>query len=307
MLDNATVQLDGVGGNVDVVLKDATGLTDVVNFITNGTLVASGTPIALGTVKAAGVETINITANDTDFTKVAGVDQVSTHNLTLTGNKAATVNLFGEGNLNLTLDAANTEITLIDGSTAKGKLTVTTVAGDTGATTVKGGLGNDTLTAAGANDVLLGGAGKDTLKVTTGSAVTLTGGDGIDAFDVSGFKGTVGGAANITDFTKGETIQFVANANVDFNSGKVTLITESTFTEYVAEAMKVASANSTADHGVAWFQFTTGTVTNTFVVQNMAADNTFNDGVDIIVKLSGAVDLSASSFNDTGAGTLLFI
>ena len=88
-----------------------------------------------------------------------------------------------------------------------------------------------------------------------------------------------------------------------FNSAKVTLIAESTFTEYVAEAMKVASVNSTVTHGVAWFQFNN----NTFIVQNMAADNSFNDGTDIIVKLTGTVDLSASSFNVFGQGTLLFI
>ena len=67
--------------------------------------------------------------------------------------------------------------------------------------------------------------------------------------------------------------------------------------------MKAASANSTLTNGISWFQFGT----NTFVVQNMAADNTFNDGTDIIVKITGLVDLSASSFNEVGEGTLLFV
>lgn len=301
MLNNATVQLDG-GNNLEVVLKDATGLTDVVNLITNSD-VTSGTTKDLGVVTAAGVESINITANDTDLTKIGDVENVSTHKLTLSANKASTIKVDGKGNLELVLASTATEVTLIDGSTAEGKLTVATLAGDTAATTVKGGSAADTLTAAGANDVLEGGAGNDTLKVTTGTAVTLSGGDGIDAFDVSGYKGTVGGAATITDFAKGETIKFVSNAAADFNSGKVTLIAESTFTEYVNEAMKVASADGTLTHGVAWFQFNN----NTFVVQNMAADNTFNDGTDIIVKITGAVDLSASSFNEVGQGTLLFI
>lgn len=305
MLNNATVQLDG-GNNLEVVLKDANGLTDVVNLITNSD-VTSGTTKDLGVVTAAGVESINITANDTDLTKTGDVENVSTHKLTLSANKASTIKVDGKGNLSLTLASTATEVTLIDGSTAEGKLTVATLAGDTAATTVKGGSANDTLTAAGANDVLQGGAGKDTLKVTTGSAVTLTGGDGIDAFDLSGYKGTVGGAANITDFAKGETLKFVSDAAADFNSAKVTLISEATFTEYVNEAMKVASANSTVTHGVAWFQFTQGGTTNTFVVQNIAADNTFNDGTDIIVKITGAVDLSASSFNEVGQGTLLYI
>lgn len=299
MLNNATVQLDA-GNNLEVVLKDATGLTDVVNLITNGNA-------DLGVATVAGVETINITANDTDLTKTGDVENVSTDILTLSANKASTIKVDGKGNLSLTLASTATEVTLIDGSTAEGKLVVATLAGDTAATTVKGGSAADTLTAAGANDVLQGNAGNDTLKVTTGSAVILTGGDGIDAFDLSGYKGTVGGAANITDFAKGETLKFVSDAAADFNSAKVTLISEATFTEYVNEAMKVASASSTVTHGVAWFQFTQGGTTNTFVVQNIAADNTFNDGTDIIVKLTGAIDLSASSFNDVGQGTLLFI
>ena len=297
MLNNATVQFDAAG-SVEVKLADASGTADVVNLITNA---ATGADIGVATV--AGVETINITANDTDASKTAGVDNTSTNTLALSANKATTVKVEGAGNLKLTLAGTSTEVTLIDGSTATGKLTVATLAGDTAATTVKGGSAADTLTAAGANDVLIGGAGNDTLKVTTGAAVTLSGGDGIDAFDLSGYKGTVGGAATITDFAKGETIKFVSNAAADFNSAKVTLIAESTFTEYVAEAMKVASVNSTVTHGVAWFQFNN----NTFVVQNMAADNSFNDGTDIIVKLTGTVDLSASSFNEVGQGTLLFI
>jgi len=290
------VQLDAAS-DVTVVLKDATGLTDVVNLITNAT---NNTNI--GTVTVAGVETINITANDTDST--AGV---STNTMALAANKATTVKIEGAGNLKLNLGAASTELTLIDGSTATGKLEIATLAGDTGATTVKGGSAADTLTAAGANDVLIGGKGNDTLKVTTGTAVTLSGGDGIDTFDVSGYHGTVGGAATINDFAKGETIKFVNGSAADFNSAKVTLIAEATFTEYVNEAMKVASANGTVTHGVAWFQFTQGGTTNTFVVQNIGADNTFNDGTDIIVKLTGAVDLSASSFNADRPSTLLYL
>lgn len=294
VVNNATVQMDA-GNNLEVVLKDATGGTDVVNLIANGNT-------DLGVATVAGVETIKITVNDSDTST-----NVSTDILTLSANKAGTIDVAGAGNLTLTLASTATEVTLIDASTATGKLVVATLASDTAATTVKGGLAADTLTAVGANDVLQGNAGNDTLKVTTGTAVTLSGGDGIDAFDVSGYKGTVGGAATITDLAKGETLKFVSNAAADFNSAKVTLIAEATFTEYVAEAMKVASANGTVTHGVAWFQFTQGGATNTFVVQNIGADNSFADGTDIIVKLTGAVDLSASSFNDTGAGTLLYI
>ncbi len=308
MLTGATVQLNGnlsasvTQAGVEVKLADTTGGSDVVNLITN-----AATTTNIGTVKAAGVETINITANDTDITATAaGKANVSTNTLTLNADKAATINVTGEGNLTLNLAATSTAVTLIDGSTATGVLTIGTVASDLAATTVKGGSAADVLTARGANDVLIGGAGNDVLKVGGGvaSAVTLTGGDGVDQFDVSTFlAANAGAAATITDFTKGETIKFVSHANANFASSKVTLIAEATFDNYVTEAAKAADAVSGGTHGIAWFQFGG----NTFIVQDIDGDAAFTNGADSIVKLTGLVDLSASSFNEAAQGTLLYI
>lgn len=312
MLTGATVELKAAG---DVEVKLGTdGAADVVNFVANA---ATGT--TLGTATAHKVETINIEAKDTDVTTAVNATtgavtaNVSTNTLVLGADAAKTVNLTGAGNLTVTLSAATKEVTLIDGSTATGKLNVTTLASDTAATTVKGGSAADTLEARGANDVLQGGAGNDTLKVVGGvaSAVTLTGGDGVDSFDVSGFlAANAGAAATITDFTKGETIKFANNANANFASSKVTLIAEATFDNYVTEAAKgaqVASGDGAGSFGIAWFQFGG----NTFVVQdaNIGAGTAgvFDNGNDIIVKLTGLVDLSASSFNEVGQGTLLYI
>lgn len=294
LANNATVELKNVhatgatDGTLTLKLADATGSSDTLNLITN----LSTADENFGTIVAAGVETLTLKANDNGdgATKEAG--------LTLTADKATNLTIDGNSHVDLTL-AGSDKLATIDGSAMTGALTVTTNGAV--ATTVKGGAGDDVLTAAGANDVLIGGAGSDTLIVTTGSAVTLTGGAGIDHFDVSGYIGTVGGAATITDFEKGETIKFQTGG--DFNSGKVTLIAEATFTEYVTEAMKVASVNGTVAKGVAWFQFNN----NTFIVQNVAADNTFDEGTDIIVKLTGMHDLSDSSFNDGIADTLLYI
>lgn len=305
MLSGATVELKAasvVGDDTIVKLADATGTTDVVNLVTNAVTGAN-----VGQVTAAGVETINITANDTDITATAaGKANVSTNTLTLNANKAATINVTGEGNLTLNLAATSTAVTLIDGSTATGVLTIGTVASDLAATTVKGGSAADVLTARGANDVLIGGAGNDVLKVDGGvaSAVTLTGGDGVDQFDVSTFlAANAGAAATITDFTKGETIKFVSNASANFASSKVTLIAEATFDNYVTEAAKAADAVSGGTHGIAWFQFGG----NTFIVQDIDGNAAFTNGADSIVKLTGLVDLSASSFNEVGQGTLLYI
>lgn len=309
LASNGTLELTAAGAGVEVKVTDATtGTADVLNIVAN----AATANANLGTVKAAGVETINITANDTDTTTAvnaitgAVTGNVSTNSLNLAADKAATVTVGGAGNLTLTLDATSTAVTLIDGSLATGKLNVTTLASDLAATTVKGGSAADILVAQGANDVLLGGAGNDTLKVmgSIASAVTLTGGDGVDQFDVSGFlAANAGAAATITDFTKGETIKFVSNANANFASSKVSLIAEATFDNYVTEAAKAADAASAGTHGLAWFQFGG----NTFIVQDVTGDAAFTNNQDSIVKLTGLVDLSASSFNEVGQGTLLFI
>lgn len=314
MLTGATVELKAAG-SVEVKLG-TDGATDVVNFVANA---VTGT--TLGTATADKVETINIEAKDTDTTTAVNATtgavtaNVSTNTLVLDADAAKTVNLTGAGNLTLTLSADSKAVTLIDGSTATGKLNVTTLAGDTAATTVKGGSAADTLVAQGANDVLIGGAGNDVLKVVgnAASAVTLTGGDGVDQFDVSGFLAANGGAAaTITDFTKGETIKFVSIDEANFASSKVTLIAEATFDNYVTEAAKAAEAAAGVDGadagtakngGIAWFQFGG----NTFIVQDVNGDAAFTNNTDIIVKLTGLVDLSASSFNEVGQGTLLYI
>jgi S-layer protein len=315
MASNGTVVLDAAAAGTNtkqtVEIKDAgTATDDVLNVVTDA---ATGT--VLGTLTADNVETLNITANDTDTSVTAGVPNVSTNTLALDADKATNLTLDGDGNLTLTMTAATSEVATIDASLMTGKLNVTTNAGDSGATTVTGGSAADTLTAQGANDVLIGGAGNDSLIVTggTASAVTLTGGDGIDSFDVSGFTAANGGSAvTITDFEVGETIEFATSATAIFATGKVTLIAEATFSEYVQEAasqaeaaadlLDDATANDSAAHGIAWFEFND----NTFIVQDTDGDGAFTDGADAIVKLNGVVDLSASSFSVTN-GTLEYV
>lgn len=305
LANNGTVVLGAAATATVVNIKDATtGLTDVLNVVTN-----AATTVNLGTLTAAKVETINVTVNDTDTTSTAGVPNVSTNTMVINADKATLVDLGGAGNLVLTFNAASTEVAAINASDMTGKLTVTTLAVDTGATTVTGGSANDSITLAGANDVAIGGAGNDTLIVTgSASAVTLTGGTGTDKFDVSAFTAANPGAAvTITDIAAGEQIIFKNGLDgMNFASGKVTLIAESTFTEYVTEAAAKAElatetfydatvAADTYEGGISWFQFNN----NTFIVQDVNGDGAFTDGTDIIVKLTGTIDLSTASFNTT--------
>ncbi|MCC2958628.1 DUF4214 domain-containing protein [Massilia sp. IC2-477] len=237
----------------------------------------------------AGEDTLVIAA----YTRLDGMMLVG-------GKNIETLELVGTGTV--WMDSADLAgVRLIDGSGSGGVLGITAGTG----VTVKGGAADDSLSARGANAVLQGGAGKDVLKVygVAASAVTLTGGQGEDKFDVSEFRAANAGAAvTITDLAKGERIAFASSASADFVSSRVTLIDEATFDNYASEAARAADAKA-ASHGIAWFQYRG----NTFIVQDIDGNGNFDGGVDIIVKLTGLVDLSTASFNKESAGTLMLV
>lgn len=273
MANNGTVVLTAAqAAGATVAVKDAAaGLTDVLNVVVN-----TEDALTTGTLTVASVETINISTVDLD------ADELSDGAVTLDLNAAAakTVNVSGSADLVLDM-TGNTAATLIDASTLTGDLKVT--AYNSGMT-VKGGAGDDTLSVSGSP-----------------VAAILTGGNGTDTFNVSGFDslGNAGSAVTITDLTAGETIVFKGTGVEKFVSGKVTLIAESTFTEYVAKAAEIANlASAGTEDNIAWFQFNN----NTFVVQDVDSNGTFST-TDIIVKINGVKDLSTASFNATD-GTL---
>lgn len=281
-----TVELTTAKGDatslVDVQLADATGTADVLNVVLKND---AGTDF--GKLKAAGVETINITATDSD------TDTIDTHTLDLTAAAAKSIVLTGNANLTLTGAAGNVALTSLDGSALTGKLVAST--NGTVAETIKGGAAADTLTAAGNGDTLIGGAGADTL-IVTGNLATLTGGAGNDTFNVADATTNVNSYATITDLTAGDIIKFAASAT-DFNASKVSLADTAVFQDYANAAV---AATDTGD--VSWFQVGG----NTYVIDNVSNSSSFVNGNDVIVKITGLVDLSHSSFSAT-SHTLVII
>ena len=304
MASGATVQLNAAG-SVTVNLADATGTADVVNFVANSTAVQ------LGTVTANKVETINFTANDSDSSTTIAV---STNLVTVSADAAKTINVTGAGNFGLTLGEATTKaVTLIDASTATGSVWLSSSANaDAVAVTINGGSGDDVLTSAGNKaDVLVGGAGADTLIAGRGLA-TLTGGAGDDLFKISVASDTVNSYATITDFSAGDLLQFSYWQNIDsgsnggpietfassFSNEKIALGATAVFQDYANAAIKAIKA---IDGEVTWFQFGG----DTYVVADRpeaidatpAVAETFINGQDFIVKLTGLIDLNNASFN----------
>lgn len=277
---NSTIEIDGASaGTVAATLADATGTADVLNVV-----LKNDGAINFGTVKATGVETINLTATDSDAETInvqtIAIDSAATKSLVIGGNAHVT----------LTTGSTNVALTSVDGSALTGKL----VASTTGlvAETIKGGSAADTLTGAtaGTGDVLNGGAGNDTL-IVHGNLTTLIGGAGNDTFDVSTATTNVNSYATITDATVGDIIKFAnTGATETFAASKVVLGDTAVFQDYANAAI-----GATDTGAISWFQVGG----NTYVVENVGNLATFTNGQDIVVKLTGAVDLTHASFNAT--------
>lgn len=288
MLDGGTLELTGDGASTVVNMKDATGDADSFNIVTNVTTADKGH----GTVTVAGVETINITASDTqlDDDGDGDVDAVSESALYLTADAATTVNVTGNADLDLTL-AGSDVVELVDASTLSGSLTFTASLADL---VVKGGTGADDLTANADDVALYGGAGNDTLTVDGGLRVNLYGGAGADKFVISaGASTTLDAYTVINGVDSGDVIE-LAGAN-KFSASKIALSlgADETLLNYANQAIKTL-----AEGEMGWFQ----RGGNTYIVQDVVSSGTNSDaftaGEDMIVMIVGLVDLgTGASFN----------
>ncbi|MHB8762684.1 MAG: beta strand repeat-containing protein [Coriobacteriia bacterium] len=280
-VNNGTLELTAAGAGVTVTMADATGTADVLNIVTK----VNASDLAFGTISAAGVETVNITATDTTpVNTTTGAATISKATMTLSDAAAKSVVI--TGNSDLALTAAGASLTSVNASAFTGKLTFSSAVNSA---TITGGTGADTLTATGSSQTLIGGEGNDTL--VAGTLATLTGGAGVDTFDMTAQLSNVNSYATITDIASGDVIE---TASTVFKASAVTLASTAVFQDYANEAIKT-SANT----DITWFQFGG----NTYVVQNDSASTSFVNGTDDIIKITGLVDLSTASFNATN-GTI---
>jgi hypothetical protein len=293
---NGTLELTAAGSGVTVDLVDATGTADSLNIVTK--VVASD--LNFGTVAAAGVETIVLTATDTklDNDDDGANDAVSKSTIVLSDAALTKVTVNGNANVDLQLNANVVALATVDASTLTGKLTH--ITNGTVAETVTGGSAADTLTAKSTSstaDKLIGGAGNDILTGNKG-LTQMTGGAGADSFNVTVASLNVNSASSIMDIGSGDKILF-AGADA-FKSGAITLDSTAVFQDFANAAI----ASITSANDLAWFQFGG----NTYIVQEKVigggdAEDAFVNNVDFIVKIVGTVDLSTASFN-ASAGIL---
>lgn len=322
---NNTIEFTADAGTqvITTSLADNTGTADVLNVSIKNTAAIGG-----GNITAAGVETVKFATDDTATTPT-GIQ----HTATLTDAAAKAITVTGDAGLNLTF--TGTALTSFDASgVTKGAVTWTSGALDNAAT-ITGGAGNNTIvfslatkavtytggaliddvttgnanntvnTGAG-NDVIHLGSGNNTVNAGTGNDQiflgaglnTVTGGGGNDAYSLSGVTIVNGNTySTITDFGTGDTLAFTDAGAYDGSAtlgAKITLANTAAFADF----LQAATAGATAGE-IKWFQYGG----DTYVVNDASATAAYVNGTDQIVKLTGLIDLSASTTAATGIVT----
>lgn len=291
LISGGTVELAAAGAGATVKVTDAlTGTADVLNVVTK----VGTADLNHGTVTAVDVETVNITATDTNTT--AGINKSTLALAATSVTTVTTVTVKGNAAVDLTM-TGNTKVTLIDG-TDGGALNVTS-ANVTDAVTIKGGAGADVLVSAATSvmaDTLMGGAGNDSLTPNKGLTL-MYGGAGADSFNITVASANANSPSTIMDIGSGDTIKFAGATS--FKQAQVTLdpAGNPNLTSYADAAI-----DAIAEGQMAWFQYGG----NTYIVQEDAVavghanGSTFINGTDFIVKITGLVNLgTGASYNDS--------
>lgn len=301
LADGATVtaSADAMAA-VTLSLADPSAATSALNItLDNGAkAVANGVDL---TTLITNAHVLNIASK--------GMVNTDANGVILSGDSLANltnVHISGDQALEFTTGVA-TALTLIDGSSATGKLIID--AGDaTKGMTIKGGSADDVITGSAHGDKLFGGAGDDKLITdTNGFLSTLTGGEGKDTFDVSLTK--VAAATDkaalmtkqvvITDFAKGDKVDLSADAGV------VTTIAFANATSDVA-AQLLTLAKSAVTGGPELHIINDAANHVAYVLLNDGVINTLTD--DVLVQLTGiTTPLSADNVQVNANGELTFI
>ena len=203
----------------------------------------------------------------------------------------------GKGNTVTLGDGANTVVVSAGNNTITGGKDADTVTATTGNNTVSLGNGVNAFTATTGNNTYTGGTGVDT--VTVGGGVnSITTGTGADVVNLTAAGANVNTYSTITDAGAGDTITFTNLGTETFATAKVSLASTAVFQDY-ANAVVQAGGNASVNGAFGWFQFSG----DTYLVQSRhdgSGNNaSFVNATDMIVKLTGLVDLSTA----TGVGT----
>ena len=296
MANDGTLELTTAGAGVNVIVTDADEVgqtSNILNVILSDSLTNSG--INVGSVVVDDVETVDVTANDAvQDANGDGVDDTNAaHTVDVKADSVKTINVDGAGDVTLT--TTSTVLTTVNAASLTGKLAYNALVAKT---VVTANTGNDILTAS-ANEVTINaGAGNDTITIADNvDKVVVDGGAGVDTFIIAGAASNKDSYAVFKNVASGDIFDFgtsLAGDVSDFLETKITLsegATEST------QAFLNQAVKDLAQHEMGWFNYGG----NTFIVVDKSNSATaFEDGTDVVVMITGTVNLSTgATFNST--------
>ena len=261
------------------------GLASGINTIVLSAATVAGT--YTGSANADNVTIANALANVLnlgDGTNV--VDGAATGSNVVTGGAGA--------DTFITATIGNNTINFGDGAN--------TFTATTGNNTYSGGKDVDTVTVTSGNNTISTGAGADVISVGAGLNVVDVGVDtAVDAVTITARPANANTYTTITNIAVGDTINLAALTTVaraDAVLGaKITLADTAAFADYVAAATATIIADAGAS-AMKWFQY----AGNTYIVvdDTLAANapddtNSFENGIDSVVRLTGLIDLARST------------
>ncbi len=142
---------------------------------------------------------------------------------------------------------------------------------------------------------IVGGAGADVIT-GSGNADTFTLGGGTDTVTAMAHAGGKFVYDTITDIATGDVINTANQGteiwkNTSAASSKIVLSDMAGFADYLDSA----SIGDGSVNGIySWFVFSG----NTYLVEDISAGASFTGGTDIVIKLSGILDLTSSAVGD---------
>ncbi|MFG0465318.1 DUF4214 domain-containing protein [Pseudomonas putida] len=251
------------------------------------------------------VQTLNLTVNNANFANVTDENIYTTLNVTTSGKGSTFGNINDSALTTLNVSGSQTlTLTSTSGMTALSTVKVSGSAGLTadlsGATVTSidasGTSGNMTVTLNANKASYSGGSGNDTVTIgVLNQAASINVGSGSDQLKLNGVQTTKLGFASVTGMSvgTGDKIDFsVAKAGGVGNSIQTTLGAKLATQLSLDAYLDAATAGDGSTMAIlTWFQFGG----DTYVVQDTSANGTFDVGKDSVVKLSGTLELAAST------------
>ncbi len=318
---NVVQNVGAAATTLSFTAADVAGSSDsyAVNFAAKGSIDPTApTSVDAGTLEIAGIENVKIASNATSGYVNNTIDLTAANlkTVTVTGSAlVTTLGFVGTNGTNSATAGVGGAVSSIDASALGGKLVLDTTgvtvnnAADFAGLSVKSGVGADVITLA-QFAIVDSGAGKDVINVASAGAVVTTG-DGKDLVNVASALNNSGAVSTtIKDVAAGDAIDFAGGTTNSATAvtgllAKLTLTTEATLADAITSAVnQTVTGNTGTQAEVTWFQYGG----NTYVIYDAADDGATNGGLqsgDIIVKLTGAIDLTNAVFDSANA-TLTF-